>query len=359
MANTIYFDESGNTGQDMLNEDQKVFVLASVNFNLEQQNTLTSIFDLGHEIHFKNLKNSNAGRRKILEFINHPLIVEQRVCAYVVDKEFNVAGQITNHLIETVMYNNGYDLYKNGRNIAYANWIYTFGNHIWDKVLYKKFINEFVSMIRLKSEESINIFYITAQELLEKVKEKNVLQPIVDSRKHIKEIMTSIDKYSIDVTFSTFLVLCDVWYKSLKMKLDVRFDESKQIRHYDDYLNHSIVLAAENPKLKEIGYDIRKMTYPPQINSLELIDSKNDFGVQCADLIASAIAFMYNNENGRYAPFSKLIQQSKLLDLSNFHTIWPTSDVSPEALGMTSNDGINPLDFLVDNMRDAINKQEE
>lgn len=40
MANTIYFDESGNTGQDMLNKDQKVFVLASVNFNEDQQNIL-------------------------------------------------------------------------------------------------------------------------------------------------------------------------------------------------------------------------------------------------------------------------------------------------------------------------------
>ena len=359
MANTIYFDESGNTGQDMLNKDQKVFVLASVNFNEEQQNTLKSIFDLRHEIHFKNLKNSNAGRKKILEFINHPLITEEHMYAYVVDKEFNVAGQITNYLIETVMYNNGYDLYQNGKNIAYANWIYIFGNHIWDKTLYNKFINDFVSMIRAKSVESINTFYLTANELLDSIEEKSVLLLIIESHKYIEEILSSIDKYSIDVTLSTFLVLCDLWYKSLKLKLDVRFDESKQIRHYNDYLQHSMALAAEDPELKEIGYDIRKMTFPPQINSLELIDSQNDFGVQCADLIASAIAFMYNNENGRQAPFSKLIQQSKLLDLSNFHTIWPTDNVSPEALGMTNNDGVNPLDFLADNMGDLIKKREE
>ena len=53
----IYFDESGNTGQDMLNADQKVFVLASVNYNIEQLNQLKSIFDNNHEVHFKNLKN--------------------------------------------------------------------------------------------------------------------------------------------------------------------------------------------------------------------------------------------------------------------------------------------------------------
>ena len=40
MKNIVYFDESGNTGQDMLNKDQKVFVLASVDFNEEEQKKL-------------------------------------------------------------------------------------------------------------------------------------------------------------------------------------------------------------------------------------------------------------------------------------------------------------------------------
>ena len=203
-------------------------------------------------------------------------------------------------------------------------------------------------MIRLKTEESINTFYTTAEELLDSVKEKNVVQPIVESKKHISDIMQSIDKYSIDVTFSTFLVLCDKWYKQTKSKIDVRFDESKQIRHYNYFLEHSKKIAEKTPETVEIGFDSRKMTFPPQINSIEMVDSKEEFGVQCADLIASAIAFMYNNETGRFAPFSKQIQQSKLLQLSNSYTIWPTDDVSPKALDMEDGEGINPVDFMAD-----------
>ena len=88
------------------------------------------------------------------------------------------------------------------------------------------------------------------------------------------------------------------------------------------------------------------MTFPPQINSMEMVDSRNEFGVQCADLIASSIAFMYNNEEGRFAPFSKQIQQSKLLELSNSYTLWPTNEVSAEALNMKNGEGINPVDFI-------------
>src|SRR5690606_27213846 len=145
-------------------------------------------------------------------------------------------------------------------------------------------------------EESINTFYATAEKLLDAVKEKSVLEPIVESKKYISDIMQSIDKYSIDITFSTFLVLCDKWYKQNKKKIDVRFDESKQIRHYDYYLEHTRKIAEITPETIEIGFDSRKMTFPPQINSIEMVDSKEEFGVQCADLIASSIAFMYNNE---------------------------------------------------------------
>lgn len=344
----IYFDESGNTGQDMLNNEQKVFVLGSVSFNYDELNELKSIFNTNDEVHFKKLKNSSEGRKKIITFLNHNLINEQNIFFYVVHKEFNVCGQITDLLIETVMHEKGYDLYKYGRHIAYSNWIFYFGNFFWDKSLYNKLIEEFISMIRNKTEESINKFYVTATNLYKSVEEKSIVKPIVESKKHINQIMESIDKYSIDTTFSTFLVLCDKWYKQTKNKIDVRLDTSKQIDHYKNYLEHTMKIAERTPETIEIGYDNRKITFPPQIKSIEIVDSKNDFGVQCADLIASSITFMYNNEKGKHAPFSKKIQESKLLQLSNANVIWPTSEVSPEALGMSEGKGINPVDFMTD-----------
>lgn len=347
---TIYFDESGNTGQDMLNKEQKVFVLASVNYNDKELEEIKEVFEMSDEVHFKNLKNSSTGRKKIISFLNHKLIQEEHIIFYVAHKEFNVCGQITDLLIETVMFENGFDLYRHGKNIAYANWIYYFGNFFWDKTLYQDLIEKFVNMVRVKNVEAVNSFYIIASKLLDSVKEKSVVKPIVDSERYITKIMESIDKYSIDVTFSTFLVLCDKWYKKSKNKIDVKMDTSKQIEHYKHYIDHTEKIAKMSPEVIEIGYDIRKITFPPQINSLEMVDSKNEFGVQCADLIASAISFMYNNENGKFAKFSKEIQESKLLQLSNANVLWPTHDVSPKALGMEDGKGINPIDFMYNNL---------
>ena len=71
---TIYFDESGNTGQDMLNKEQKVFVLASVNYDNQELEKIKNIFNINEEVHFKKLKNSSIGRKKIISFLNHELI---------------------------------------------------------------------------------------------------------------------------------------------------------------------------------------------------------------------------------------------------------------------------------------------
>lgn len=343
---TIYIDESGNTGQDMLNADQKVFVLASVSFSEQELELLKNIFGSTEEMHFKKLKKSIDGRRKILEFINHHLIDESHIVFYVVHKELNVCGQITDQLIETVMHHKGHDINRQGGNILYMNYLFYFGNFFWKKDLYTILLESFVEMIRTKSEESIGRFYDAVKKLLDSVEEKSILQPIAESRKYIDEILDSVDKYTIDVTLSTFLVLCDRWYKFYKESVDVKLDNSKQINHYSDYLNHTRELTARGEARIEIGYDERKITFPPQIADLQMVDSKDEFGVQCADLIASAISFMYNNESGSFAPFSNEIQKSNLLQLTNACIIWPSDSESLIALRTADPRGINPNDFL-------------
>ena len=68
--------------------------------------------------------------------------------------------------------------------------------------------------------------------------------------------------------------------------------------------------------------------------------------VQFADLVASAIAFVYNNQNDRQIPFVEEIKRSELFNLKNFHTLWPEPKITPEDLDMTDGNGVNVLDFL-------------
>ncbi|MDF0715756.1 DUF3800 domain-containing protein [Muricauda sp. 334s03] len=345
MNTTISFDESGNTGQDMLNEQQRAFVLASLNVKPGGIEKLNSIFDSNEEIHFVKLKNSDKGRKQIIKFINDDFINENNIIVSVCDKEYAVVGHIVDQLIETLFYNNQIDIYKYGKNIAFTNSIYMFGNFYWDKQLYKNMLVSFVSMIRIKDQRTINEFYKNAKKLLGSINDKSaeLIQLVVDSEKYITEIIEGVTQYTLDVTLSSFLVLSNYWFQNLNQKLNILFDNSKQIEYYNDYIQFMRDLKI---RTQEIGYGSRKMIFPTQIKDLKLVDSSKFKSIQYADLIASTIAFMYNNKNQKQEPFVKEIQNSKLLKLSNFHTIWPSSDLTPEELDMTDASGQNVLDFL-------------
>ncbi|WP_189356763.1 DUF3800 domain-containing protein, partial [Arenibacter certesii] len=272
---------------------------------------------------------------------------------YYVNKEFATCGNIVDLLIETVFHHKGYDLYIHGRHIAYTNWIFYLGNLYWNKNLFKNFFEAFVAMIRNKDAVSINNSYTITEELYSQIDEKEILDPVRKSKNHIQEVLSVVDRFSIDVTFSTFLVLCDKWAKQIGSKIDVRFDQSKQIEHYSRYIEKTLELVPKTSKTTEIGYDNRTMSFHHQISSVKLVNSTDEMGVQCADLIASAIAFAYNNEEGKMEKFLKQIKVSKLFQLSNAQSLWPTDDVSPKALGLEKGEGINPLDFLIHNFPQA------
>lgn len=341
----IYFDESGNTGADLLNEDQKVFVLSSNNFSDSECQDLKNLFQNPNELHFVKLKNSQKGRESIINLLNHKLISEEKVSLYIAHKEVATVAQIVDQLIESVSYKRNIDIYKYGLNIQITNLIFHFGNAFWNKELYENLLKNFIKMFRVKDDDSKKEFYKAANKLYESVEDeyKKLLLPIIDSEEIIDDILKNSDKFTIDLTLSCFMVLCDNWYKKIKLKFDVTFDNSKQMEHYKHYVEF---LKNMNIHVQEIGYGSRKMTFPAQINEFRLTDSSSEINIQIADILASAIAFMYNNKNSKHESFVKQIKNSKLVNLNNTNMIWHTSKISSKDLKMEDASGENILDFL-------------
>lgn len=200
-------------------------------------------------------------------------------------------------------------------------------------------------MIRIKTSTEIDKFYKCLSILYLSIpqNEKHLLDPIINSKNQIGIILDSLDKFSIDVTLSSFLVLCNLWSKKLGSKIDILHDDSKQIAHYNDYIGFAKNIDMET---REVGYDSRTMTFPAQINSLDLVSSSITDSVQISDLIASSLAFMYSNRNEKQNKFVESIQNSKLLNLSNSFVLWPSEKVTPIQLNIQDGKGENILDFI-------------
>ncbi|WP_419489308.1 DUF3800 domain-containing protein [Chryseobacterium bernardetii] len=322
--NKIYFDEAGNTGADLLNKDQNVFVLCSNNYTREEAYELIKLFKNREELHFVKLKNSEAGRKSVINFLNHPLISENRIILYAADKEFVAIAQIVSQLIETFYYKNGMDLHRDNNNIVITQLIYFLSKSSWNKAQFQKLLNQFITMFRVRDEQSIKLFYNLADEFYDKLntEDKPIFFPIVGSKIYIMEILNYADKFTLDVTFSCFIALCGSWYNKIGQKFDVIVDNSKQLEHYLDFI--STLQNLDIPE-KKIGYGSRTITFPLQVNEIKLTNSEDEINIQLSDIIASSLAFIFNNKNEKHQKFVEQIKDSKILNLKNTMTLGPNT----------------------------------
>lgn len=344
----IYFDEAGNTGSNLLDPEQPFFVLASTNFKEDEVEELVNIFETNsQELHFLNLRKSPKHQTKLLEFLNHNLIETSKVKFSFGDKKFEAVAQIVDLLIEPVYYDADINIYEGGMNLAYANILYIGGISFWDKTEFDQMVSDFVRMIRTRSIEAKEGFYNSLIKLYinTKHKSRDLLEPIIESKKQIDQIFINLHKYSIDPSLPAFTILCDQWYKELKCDFDILHDDSKQIIFWKDLI--SFISDKTKMEEMEVGFDSRTMMYPLRINELMLIDSKSHKGAQIADLIASSLAFVAKeNSKGNISKFIVEAKDSKLFNMHH-HAIVPSANVTPEQLGMTGGKGIDSLDYLV------------
>jgi len=87
----IAFDESGNTGADLLDKRQPVFILASVKLTPEQAEELKSIFEVAGntpELKFNKLKKYGKHHFAIKKLLNHEYINPETVRLSVFHKEY-------------------------------------------------------------------------------------------------------------------------------------------------------------------------------------------------------------------------------------------------------------------------------
>jgi hypothetical protein len=123
----VWFDESGFTGEDLVNPDQRYFALASSIINDEEaSDILHQCFpDLGgDEAKFTMLLRRHRYRPGLLKFASMLPALGERTFAYLIDKRFSLLIKLVDYLIEPLVYGSGRDFYADGYARAYVNTLY-------------------------------------------------------------------------------------------------------------------------------------------------------------------------------------------------------------------------------------------
>ena len=343
----VAFDESGNTGADLLNQHQPVFALASTCLSCEQANLILESLSTPQtrEIKFSRLRRTGAGRRRIIEFLSCSSFGPANVITTLYHKKYMVVTKVVDLLVENLAYEDGIDLYRDGANIAMSNYFYFCMPKFCGEGRTTNFLRRFVEMLRFRTSRNIRRFYVAARTMYENSTDRKFaesLAPILVSERMIDFILEHNDRNSLDPAIPAFVQHCSFWGDLFGNEYDLIHDDSKSIFQQKETLE-AFMLPDE--EVHVLGYDRRKFSFPLRASGIRFASSSEDPRLQVADILASASSYW---ASGLVAPPSHMEFWSDLneANLARFvrNVIWPSPDVAPKDLGTEFTGGTNPVD---------------
>lgn len=199
-------------------------------------------------------------------------------------------------------------------------------------------------MVRNPSEESIRNFYTTTDMLIDNANTESVfvkmLLEIPPTIRYVHEALNN-KKFYLDLTIPLFSASIQEWYKKTGEKENVLFDSSEPF-----FANKTFTESLRDMKVPEtvVGYGTRKHVYPFPIGNIEIGKSHEKFGIQLADVFASALAFALTPRNDKFKKYQEKIIQLSIFQNIKLNIAPPTIECINERMKETAE--IDPLVFL-------------
>ena len=342
----VAFDEAGNSGGNLLDADQPVFVLASVSLDDARTRSILPLRDT--EFKFATLKRSVGGRQAIVDILNAPALSPSSYLVSGFHKRFMALTKIVDLLVEPLAHRDGVDLYERGANLALSNMSYHclpvfLGRNVFDLL-----IERFVSLVRSPNQRTIQNFYQLLDTAYRKHGRESFASDIAVLLSTRPIAVAHLDTWSssdLDPAIPAFVEHGSVWTGRLDASFTIVHDVSKPIA------DEQIVLEAmmsETDQRQLIGYDRRKMHFPIAAKEIELRDSTSCLQIQLADIIASSVAYCLKcSIRQQRDDLFETLMQTKVL-AGDFRPVWPEVKVSPEDLGTVEVGGIDANDYIGD-----------
>lgn len=347
----VFFDESGNTGQNLIDEADPIFVLGSCSFQVDEEEEVLSHFKQfkGPELKFSRLRKTAAGQKAVLAFLASAQVTSTTAAAFVIHKPFMVVTKYCDLVLEPSFRKAGVDFYKRGTNIATANMLTTTMPVFLNPTTWSNFLSLFVRVMRERTSSLFTEWQRLAELIfahLEQTHRKaaDFFAPVFLMR-DCRELFESVGDNELDPLIPAYHVIVDHWGKSVGAVYEVIADDSKALAKARVHL-----LALSDPNLKCVsaGYDRRRMDFPLKVSDIVPVDSTAHQQVQLADVLCGAIASAAKAQrkgalqSGTFAHDVLELCHSKELIVG---ALWPGREVSPADLETDITPGPNDVDL--------------
>lgn len=295
MAQKIYFDESGFTGNNLLHPRQNYFAYGSVATNDDEAKQVVETIIKKYNIQGGELKGANLvkfakGRRAITEILE---TFDGRIKISVSDKKFALAAKFHEYIFEPCYSDVNSLFYGVGFHRFIANLLYI--EFVARGAGADELFAEFESLMREgKGENLLTIFSSSAvpehSEAIRLIREfaqkrhqdiKGELESLADS---------DAGKWVLDLTNSALFTLLANWGTEHDV-LTAICDHSKPLEHNQELFTSMI--GNKERIYSEIGGQQHPITFNLS-GPIEFLKSHDSYGIQIADAIAAAAVYVFS-----------------------------------------------------------------
>ncbi|WP_444934634.1 DUF3800 domain-containing protein [Microbulbifer sp. JTAC008] len=284
--NTVFIDESGYTGADLLNRDQPFQAASALNISdFEAEGLIKKHFP---KIKSEELKYRDLARRKVnwdaLYALQSDLLTNYESITYICDKKYLLILHFLNYAVEPFYYDQGINLYEDGGNYSLASLLYYAADTVLEGTNFNDILHLFQHAMKSKSKTSVTA-------LIRKVKSspwhelREAFGPLaLEYPSCIEEIMSK--NTSTDGAYIVLLSLISRLETVLDQSYEIIHDRSKNLEQYDLTLNKMINHSSE---VSFKGTELTTLKFPLKLKKVSQVDSKNSPGVQLADILVGGI----------------------------------------------------------------------
>ncbi|MBD2292718.1 DUF3800 domain-containing protein [Anabaena sphaerica FACHB-251] len=315
---TIFLDECGYTGRNLLDLEQPIFSLASLNCPEEtcqeiKQNFFGKV--QAQELKYTQLSKRPYQQNMLLNFFHELAKNPELVKFFVAHKKYVLVTKMVEIIVEPAADEDGIDIYDKGENIGFSNLLYYTLPVIGGRDFFEDLLMRFQKMINLRTLESYNYFF----ELVFEKTYPDSINGLLDIFRGIHivigyDILDTNENLNIALS-CTFSLMSD-WRKKISEEITLIHDASSEMAK-----NRDIWDALVNPNLSpiELGYDRRKFSLPIGVKETCQKNSKDLSGLQLTDLLAGGVTQYVKWLSEGQDPeneFCKKLAETQLFDIS-------------------------------------------
>lgn len=339
-------DESGYTGFDLLNPEQRFQGATAIAISDDEAARLICEHFpklKAPELKYRSLARRTGYRRPLLN-LQRSVLSQHKCVTYICDKRFLLILMFLDYAVEPFYYERGCDFYEDGQNYALASLLYTAGPALLSKEAFDALLATFQRAVKEKTQDALRELVLAARRLKwQKLPE--ALTPLVQAS---PECLSAIATRG--VTTDAAMVVLQSLISRMEVMADgpyrVEHDQSKNLLTYHDLLQRYIDHQNEIEFRQSEAASIR---FPLKLTSVTQVDSKGSPAVQIADVMIGAAIEAANGLIGLRSPLLDPQEVMSLYGETQFIYLVPSINFAEQKQFRQGTQAAQMIDYFAKN----------